>query len=72
MKIRNYFFVLAVLCIGFAGCCKKEFAAVGTNPIVPHPASMEVSDNGAFLLDRSAAVVYKGEGAENSAEYLQN
>ena len=72
MKIRNYFFVLAVLCIGFAGCCKKEFAAVGTNPIVPHPASMEVSDNGAFLLDRSAAVVYKGEAAGNSAEYLQN
>lgn len=72
MKIRNYFFVLAVLCIGFAGCCKKEFANVGVNPIVPHPASMEVLDNGAFLLDRSAAVVYKGEGAENSAEYLQN
>lgn len=72
MKIRNYFLVLAVLCVGFAGCCRKEFANVDVNPIVPHPASMEILDNGAFLLDGSAAVVYKGEAAENSAEYLQN
>ena len=71
MNIRNWFFALVVLCAGAAGCGKKEFAAVKVNAIVPHPASVEIMDNGAFLLDRSAAVVYEGEGAENSAAFLQ-
>ena len=71
MKIRNWFFTLVVVCAGVASCGKKEFAAVQVNAIVPHPASVEIKDNGAFLLDRSAAVVYEGEGAENSAAFLQ-
>ena len=71
MKIRNWFFALVVLCAGAASCGKEEFAAVKVNAIVPHPASVEIKDDGAFLLDRSAAVVYEGEEAENSAEYLQ-
>ena len=71
MKIRNWFFALVVLCAGVASCGKEEFAAVQVNAIVPHPASVEIKDNGAFLLDRSAAVVYEGEGAENSAAFLQ-
>ena len=71
MNIRNWFFALVVLCAGAAGCGKKEFAAVKVNAIVPHPASVEIMDNGAFLLDRSAAVVYEGEEAENSAAFLQ-
>ena len=71
MKIRNWFFALVVLCAGVASCGKEEFAAVKVNAIVPHPASVEIKDNGAFLLDRSAAVVYEGEGSENSAAFLQ-
>ena len=71
MKIRNWFFTLVVVCAGVASCGKEEFAAVQVNAIVPHPASVEIKDNGAFLLDRSAAVVYEGEGAENSAAFLQ-
>ena len=71
MKIRNWFFTLVVVCAGVASCGKKEFAAVQVNAIVPHPASVEIEDNGAFLLDRSAAVVYEGVGAENSAAFLQ-
>ena len=72
MKISSWFFTLAVLCAGIASCGKNEFAAVQPNAIVPHPASVEIMDSGAFLLDRSAAIVYDGEGAENSAEYLQD
>ena len=71
MKIRNWFFALVVLCAGVASCGKEEFAAVQVNAIVPHPASVEIEDNGAFLLDRSAAVVYEGEGAQNSAAFLK-
>ena len=71
MKIRNWFFTLVVVCAGVASCGKKEFAAVQVNAIVPHPASVEIEDNGAFLLDRSAAVVYEGEGAQNSAAFLK-
>ena len=45
--------------MGIASCGKKEFADASVNAIVPHPASIDTLDNGAFLLDGSAAVVYK-------------
>ena len=71
MKIRNWFLILAILCAGVAGCSNKEYADAQVNAIVPHPASIEKMDSGAFLLDRSAAIVYEGEGAENSAAFLK-
>lgn len=72
MKFRNYFLVLAFFCIAAAGCGRKQQADVRVNSIVPHPAGIEVLDDGAFLLDRSAAVVYRGEGADKSADFLRN
>ena len=69
MNLKNQFLVLALACLCALGCSNREYANV--NPIVPHPASMEISDKGAFLLGGSAAVVSCGEGAENSAEYLK-
>lgn len=72
MKFRNYFLVLALFCIAAAGCGRTQHADVKVNAIVPHPASIEVLDDGAFLLDRSAAVVYRGEGADKSADFLRN
>lgn len=72
MKFINYFLVLALFCIAAAGCGRTKHADVKVNAIVPHPASIEVLDDGAFLLDRSAAVVYRGEGAEKSADFLCN
>ncbi len=72
MKFRNYFLVLALFCIAAAGCGRTQHADVKVNAIVPHPASVEVLDDGAFLLDRSAAVVYRGEGADKSADFLRN
>lgn len=72
MKFRNYFLVLALFCIAAAGCGRTQHADVKVNAIVPHPASIEVLDDGAFLLDRSAAVVYRGEGADESADFLRN
>lgn len=72
MKSRNYFLVLALFCIAAAGCGRRQHADVRVNSIVPHPAGIEVVDDGAFLLDRSAAVVYRGEGADKSADFLRN
>ena len=71
MKFRSYFLLLAIFCIAVTSCGKQQYAEVNVNAIVPHPASIKVLDNGAFLLNGSAAVVYKGEGAENSARYFQ-
>ena len=72
MKYRSYFLLLAIFCIAVTSCGKQQYAEVNVNAIVPHPASIEVLDNGAFLLNGSAAIVYKGEGTENSASWLQN
>lgn len=72
MKYRSCLLILALSCIAAAYCCKTQHADVRVNAIVPHPASIEVLDDGAFLLDRSAAVVYRGEGAEKSAGFLRN
>ena len=71
MKIRNWFLILAILCAGVAGCSKKEYADAQVNAIVPHPVSIEKMDSGAFLLDRSAAIVYEGEDADNSVSFLK-
>ena len=71
MRIRNCFLILAIICIGMASCGKKEFADARVNAIVPHPASIDTLDNGAFLLDGCAAVVYRGEGTEKSANFLK-
>ena len=71
MRIRNCFLILAIMCIGIASCGKKDFADASVNAIVPHPASIDTLDNGAFLLDGSAAVVYRGEGAEKAANFLK-
>ena len=70
MKYKNCFLILAVICVCAASCSSVE--PVRVNAIVPHPASIEVLDNGAFLLGGSAAVVCRGEGTENSAVYLQD
>ena len=70
MNYRNCFLIFAVICICAASCSSVE--PVKVNAIVPHPASIEVLDNGAFLLGGSAAVVCKGEGTENSAAFLQD
>ena len=70
MNYRNCFLIFAVICICAASCSSVE--PVKVNAIVPHPASIEVLDNGAFLLGRSAAVVCKGEGTENSAAFLKD
>lgn len=69
MNYRNCFLIFAVICICAASCSSVE--SVKVNAIVPHPASIEVLDNGAFLLGGSAAVVCKGEGTENSAAFLK-
>ena len=69
MNYRNCFLIFAVICICAASCSSVE--PVKVNAIVPHPASIEVLDNGAFLLGRSAVVVCKGEGTENSAAFLK-
>ncbi len=70
MNLKNYFLVLAISCLCAFGCSNSELANI--NPIVPHPASIEISDKGAFLLGGSAAVVYTDEGAKNSADYLKD
>ena len=70
MGLKDNFIALVILCVCAVGCAEKATAEL--NAIVPHPASVEVLDNGAFLLDGSAAVVYNGESAENSAAFLQN
>lgn len=69
MKIKNCFFVLAL--VFFCAACGSQDVEVKVNSIVPHPASIQLKDSGAFLLDRSAAIVYESEGAVNSAEFLQ-
>ena len=70
MRHINYFIALVVLCICAAGCADNADARL--NAVVPHPAKMELVDNGAFLLDGSAAVVYDTECAVNSASFLKN
>ncbi len=70
MKLKDNFIALVILCVCAVGCADKATAEL--NAIVPHPASVEILDNGAFLLGGSAAVVYNGESAENSAAFLQN
>ena len=70
MRHINYFIALVVLCICAAGCADNVDARL--NAVVPHPAKMELVDNGAFLLDGSAAVVYDTECAVNSASFLKN
>ena len=70
MRHINYFIALVVLCICAAGCADSADARL--NAVVPHPAKMELVDNGAFLLDGSAAVVYDTECAVNSASFLKN
>lgn len=72
MKFKNCFLILAIICVCAASCSRREYANVDVNAIVPHPASIEVLDNGAFLLGGSAAIVCKGEGTENSASYLRD
>lgn len=72
MNFRNSFLILAIFCAAVTSCGHKHTADVKLNAIVPHPASIEVLDNGAFLLDGSAAVVYSGDGTRNSADFLQD
>ena len=45
---------------------------MSVNSIVPHPASIQLKDSGAFLLDRSAAIVSGGNGTENSEKFLRD
>lgn len=70
MKPINYFIALVLLCTCAVGCA--ENADVKLNSIVPQPAEMEILDNGAFLFDRSAALVSEGKGTDNAASFLQN
>ncbi len=65
MNLRKYFFTLLLV-----------FAAMVTygqkiNAIIPHPASVEILQDEAFLLDRDAALVYRGAECGNSAAYIK-
>ena len=71
MKNRNCFLIFVLVC-ALGACCSQPQTDAVLNAIVPHPASVEVLEDEAFLLDRSAALVYTGNGAVNSAEYLKD
>ena len=71
MKYRNCFLIFVLVC-ALGACCSQPQTDAVLNAIVPHPASVEVLEDEAFLLDRSAALVYTGNGAVNSAEYLKD
>ena len=71
MNYRNCFLILVLIC-ALGACCSQPQAEVVVNAIVPQPASVEVLEDEAFLLDRSAALVYTGNDAVNSAEYLKD
>ena len=65
MNLKKYFFTLLL-----------AFAAMVTygqkiNAIIPHPASVEILQDEAFLLGGDAALVYRGASCENSAAYLK-
>jgi len=70
MKIRNCLCILVLVCICTA--CGRPDVKVSVNSIVPHPASIQLKDSGAFLLDRSAAIVSGGNGTENSEKFLRD
>lgn len=70
MKIRNCFCILVLVCICVA--CGRTDVKVSVNSIVPHPASIQLKDSGAFLLDRSAAIVSGGSGTEKSENFLRD
>lgn len=71
MKYKYYFLILAIICF-FGSCCSQPQVGADVNPIVPQPASVEIMNDVAFLLDGSAAIVYSGKGAENSQAYLRD
>lgn len=71
MNYRNCFLIFVLVC-ALGACCSQPQTDAVLNAIVPHPASVEVLEDEAFLLDRSAALVYTGNGAVNSAEYLKD
>lgn len=70
MKIRNCLCILVLVCI--CAACVRPDVKVSVNSIVPHPASIQLKDSGAFLLDRSAAIVSGGNGTENSEKFLRD
>ncbi len=70
MKIRNCLCILVLVCI--CAACGRPDVKVSVNSIVPHPASIQLKDSGAFLLDRSAAIVSGGNGTENSEKFLRD
>ncbi len=69
MKIRNCLCILVLVCI--CAACGRPDVKVSVNSIVPHPASIQLKDSGAFLLDRSAAIVSGGNGTEKSESFLR-
>ena len=70
MNYRNCFLILVLIC-ALGACCSQPQAEVVVNAIVPQPASVEVLEDEAFLLDRSAAIVSGGNGTEKSESFLR-
>ena len=65
MSLKKYFFTLLLAFAALVSYGQK------INAIIPHPASVEILQDEAFLLGGDAALVYRGAECENSAMYLK-
>ena len=65
MNLKKYFFTLLLAFAAMVAYGQK------INAIIPHPASVEILQDEAFLLGGDAALVYRGGACENSAAYLK-
>lgn len=65
MSLKKYFFTLLLAFAALVSYGQK------INAIIPHPASVEILQDEAFLLGGDAALVYRGAECENSAMYLR-
>lgn len=65
MSLKKYFFTLLLSFVSMALYCQK------INAIIPHPASVEILQDEAFLLGGDAALIYRGAECDNSVTYLK-
>ena len=65
MRLKKYFFTLLLVFVSLASYGQK------INAIIPHPASVGILQDEAFLLDGDAALVYRGTECDNSVSYLK-
>lgn len=66
MRFRQTLFTLFFICITVLAQGQK------INAIIPHPASIEILQQGAFTLSGGSAIVCLGEGTKKSESYLRN